>query len=285
MDVNVLLSQSLTGNQSTWYIVALSFLAGVLVSFTPCIYPMIPITAGILQSQGPRSWWYSFFSSLAYVCGIALIYATLGYVSAMTGIIFGSWFAQPWFVLLVIAFFMYLAFSMFGFYELYIPSFALIKDGGAQQRSLFNCFILGIVSGTVTSPCLTPALGLLLGIAAKQPPLIGFLMLFSFALGLGVLLLIVGTFSSSLTLLPRAGEWMDQIKKAFGFIILAMCGYFAQGMIGDVAALAIYLIVALAATAYYWTKGRVGLLAIVLGALALFAALAVASVMLQPLLR
>ena len=285
MDINSLLSQSISTQQSSWYIIVLSFLAGVLVSFTPCIYPMIPITAGILQSQGPRSWWYSFFSSLAYVCGIAMIYAALGYVSAMTGVMFGSWFAQPWFVVFVVAFFMYLAGSMFGFYELYIPNFALMKSEQAQQRSIFNCFLLGMVSGTVTSPCLTPALGLLLGIAAKQSPFMGFLMLFSFALGLGVLLLIVGTFSSSLMLLPRAGEWMDQLKKAFGFVIVAMCGYFAQSLIGQNAAWAVYLLVAFGATIYYWTKGRVGMLAIVLGALSLFAALTLAALMLQPLLR
>jgi thioredoxin:protein disulfide reductase len=285
MDINSLLSQSISTQQSAWYIIALSFLAGVLVSFTPCIYPMIPITAGILQSQGARSWWYSFFSSFAYIFGIAMVYASLGYVSAMTGVIFGSWFAQPWFVLLVVAFFLYLAGSMFGLYELYIPNFALMKSDMPQQRSIFNCFVLGMVSGTVTSPCLTPALGLLLGVAAKQSPFMGFLILLSFALGLGVLLLIVGTFSSSLMLLPRAGVWMDQVKTAFGFVIVAMCGYFAQSLIGPDAAWVVYLLVALGATIYYWTKGRAGLLAIVLGALSLFAALVIAAMMLQPLLH
>jgi thiol:disulfide interchange protein DsbD len=176
---------------------------------------------------------------------------------------------------------------MFGFYELYIPHFAQVQEGSVpSHRSLFNCFMLGMFSGTITSPCLTPALALLLGVAAKQAhPLIGFGMLLCFALGMSILLLIVGTFSSSLALLPRAGEWMDHIKRALGFVLLAMCGYFAQNLIGATTTLIVYWCVALAATVYYWTKGRTGVLAILLGAFAALCTLMVSSMLVQLLLR
>lgn len=273
-DVNQLLQQALTTNQSIGYILLLAFFAGMLVSFTPCIYPMIPITAGILGTHAGRSLLYNFLSSLMYITGIALVYASLGYLSATTSIIFGQWLANPWLIAIIIAFFLYLAFAMFGFYEFTIPQFLSLHGIEKKQGTLINSFVFGIISGTVASPCLTPALAILLGIVAKQAnPVLGFLMLFCFALGMGILLLLVGTFSATLALLPHAGEWMNQIKSMFGFLILAMCIYFAQPFIPETIILSAYALVAWVATGFYLRNIRTNKLSLVLTICALLIAL------------
>lgn len=273
-DINQLLQQALTTNQSIGYILLLAFFAGMLVSFTPCIYPMIPITVGILGAHAGRSLLYNFFSSLLYITSIALVYASLGYLSATTSIIFGQWLSSPLLIAVIIAFFIYLAFAMFGFYEFTIPQFLSERGIEKKQGTLINSFIFGIISGTIASPCLTPALAILLGIVAKQAnALLGFLMLFCFAIGMGVLLLLIGTFSATLTLLPRAGEWMNQVKSMFGFLILAMCVYFAQPFIPNAIVWIGYALVAWAATGFYVYNARTSKLALVMGIFALLVAL------------
>jgi thiol:disulfide interchange protein DsbD len=214
---------------SLWYMLFLAFLAGLMVSFTPCIYPMIPITVGILQVQSSRSLIRNFFISLSYVTGIATVYSILGYLSAYTVIIFGSWMSSPLFIILLILFFIYLAFSLFGFYEIHIPSFLIHKAQSRGYGSIRESFLLGLASGTVASPCLTPALAAILTLVAKTAnPLFGFLALLLFSLGMGAVLILVGTFSASLTLLPKTGEWMNDIKKVLGFVMLGTCVYFVQ---------------------------------------------------------
>ncbi len=255
MDLTSLLAQVAAHPTAPLYLLAVAFLAGVLVSFTPCIYPMIPITAGILQSQASKSLFYNFLSSLSYVIGIATVYALLGYLSAKTSVMFGSWLGAPWFLVIMISFFLYLAFSMFGFYELYIPRFLLRQSNASGQGSLLHMFTLGIFSGTVASPCLTPALAMLLGIVAKQgSPLVGLMTLFSFALGMGVLLIIVGTFSSTLTMLPQAGSWMEEVKKLFGFLMVSVCVYFLHTFLPSMVTFFCYALIASSAS-YVFFKG------------------------------
>jgi thiol:disulfide interchange protein DsbD len=224
-----LLTQTTTQANSAWNLLIIAFFAGILVSFTPCIYPMIPVTAGILQGQASTSLLHNALSAIAYVIGIAFVYASLGYISATTSIIFGSWFASTWFLALVIGFFIYLALAMFGFYELYIPTFLSNQTTATGRPSLLRSLMLGIVSGTVASPCLTPALAILLGLVAKEAnPMVGFTTLFSFAFGMSILLVLVGIFASSLTVLPRAGEWMNDVKHFLGFLMLGTCLYFLK---------------------------------------------------------
>lgn len=256
-DINQLLQNAANTNQAPWYILLLAFLAGILVSFTPCIYPMIPITAGILQGNTERSLARRFLSSFFYICGIATVYATLGYFSAKTSLAFGRWMGNPWFLLFMILFFLYLAFSLFGFYELRLPSFLSQPHTIGKQRGLLHNFVFGVISGSAASPCLTPALALLLGIVAKQAnPLFGFLMLFCFALGMGILLLIVGVFSNSLYVLPNAGVWMNLVKNAFGFLMLAMCIHIAQPFISPIFVTIGYLVIASEACIFYGLKIR-----------------------------
>ena len=255
---------------ATAYFLLLSFIAGILVSFTPCVYPMIPITAGILHSQESQSILRNFFSSIAYIFGIALIYASLGYISATSAIVFGKWLANPWFIGFMVAIFFYFAGSMFGWYHLYIPSFMQRSNQLNAPGSLLSSFIYGLVSGTVASPCLTPALAVLLGIVAKHcNPFVGFLALFFFSLGMGILLMLIGTFSSSFTLLPQAGEWMVYFERALGFLIVATCIYFVQPFFSDAVVFDGFGSIAGIATIYYFFHARTSWVALTFGIISL----------------
>jgi len=251
------LEVAISTEQPLLFILLLAFFAGLLVSFTPCVYPMIPITVGILQAQATKSLWRNFFLSCSYVLGIATIYALLGYVVATTSLIFGQWFASPWFISLAVFFFVYIAFAMFGFYNIYIPAFLQHRGTVDVRGSFLYSFIFGLLSGTVASPCLTPALALVLGYVSKLAnPIAGFLILFFFSLGMGVLLIFVGTFSGLLGLLPQAGSWMLEVKKFFGFLMLGVGVYLLQPLLDSWVTLALYATLMLAAAMYYLLTSR-----------------------------
>lgn len=203
------------------------FLLGILMSFTPCIYPMIPITIGILQSSAQNSVIRSILAALFYTVGIAATFAVLGLLAATGGAQFGHLLSEPLVILLLVIFLAYFGFAMLGLYELRLPSFMQRGPDGVKSNSLGSVFIFGILSGTVASPCLSPGLVLLLSIAATiGSKFIGFLYLFTFGVGLCVPLLIIGFFSNSMSLLPRAGMWMVEVKRIFGVLLIAMCFYY-----------------------------------------------------------
>jgi thiol:disulfide interchange protein DsbD len=265
IDIVGMLKKATMGT-NVFYALLLAFLAGILVSFTPCVYPMIPITVGILQAQARDSMLYNFFSALSYVFGISLVYASLGYVSATTSVIFGRWLASPWFIIMIVLFFLYLAFSLFGFYELHIPSILRRRTEISARSSLFHSFLFGALSGTVASPCLTPALAIMLGIAAKTGnPVLGFLYLLFFSFGMGTMLLLVGTFSGALHLLPQAGFWMEEVKRAFGFIMLMMCVHFLSPLLQSDVILELHSMILLGASVYYFCTARHNRIKLLLG--------------------
>lgn len=210
----------------------LVFLLGLLMSLTPCIYPMIPITAGILQAQGSKSVFKNLLLSLSYTFGIATTFAVFGLSAAFTGNLFGKILMHPVFILFIVAVLAYFAFAMLGFYELYIPNSMQTGASANVNGSLFSAFIFGAISGSVASPCLSPGLALLLSIVATLgSKFLGFMLLFTFGMGLGIPLLIIGTFSSSLNVLPRSGFWMVEIKKLFAFMLFGMCFYFLSNIL------------------------------------------------------
>lgn len=207
--------------------ILLVLLLGLLMSLTPCIYPMIPITAGILQSQASSSFVRNLLLALSYTMGIAVTFASLGLLAAYTGQICGNFFTNPYFIIAIVALLAYLAGSMLGLYEMYIPKIMQPKHQKVKQGSFISAFMFGAASGTFASPCLSPGLCLLLSIvSAMKSVFMGFVLLFSFGVGLSLPLLLIGSFSSSLALLPRAGMWMIEVKKMFGIIMLLMCLYF-----------------------------------------------------------
>lgn len=226
------LTDKITQSDSLLFRLLLVFLLGLLMSLTPCIYPMIPITAGILQSQGSKSLLTSFSLALSYTVGIATTFAILGLLAAFAGQAMGQLMSHPLFVIPLVCLLVYLALSMIGLYDMYVPRFLQPRDHNVRAGSFFSAFTFGAISGVIASPCLSPGLVCLLCLVTTlNSILLGFLLLFAFGIGLGVPLLIIGTFSSSLNVLPRAGMWMVEIKKLFGFAMLGMCLYFLKYLI------------------------------------------------------
>jgi thiol:disulfide interchange protein DsbD len=222
----------LQSTNSLWIRMLFALLLGLLLSLTPCIYPMIPITVGILQAQGAQSVLRNFLVSCSYTTGIATTFALLGLSAAFTGQLFGSLLGNPLFVVGIVLVLLYLAGSMIGLYEMYIPSFLTAGNTTYKGGSLLSTFVFGAVTGTIASPCLSPGLVLLLTLVTTiGSKLIGFLILFAFGMGLGIPLLIIGTFSGSMNVLPSAGMWMVEVKKFFGFIMIGMCFFYLNNVV------------------------------------------------------
>lgn len=217
------------------------------MSLTPCIYPMIPITLGILQATSHKTFLRNSFLALCYTIGIAMTFAIIGLLTASGTAKLGVLLGNPFFVLFLVIFLGYFALSMFGFYEIRIPKFMRASEERSVNGSFLSAFLFGAMSGTIASPCVSPGLILVLSIvAAFGSKLLGFIYLFMFGLGLGMPLFLMGTFSNSMKLLPKAGSWMVEVKKLFGFMLLAMCFY--------------YLKVILPITLVLWVAGSVSLL-------------------------
>ena len=219
--------------ESNWIRLLFAFLLGLLLSLTPCIYPMIPITIGILHSQGQKSLLHSFLGSCCYAFGMSTMFAILGLLAAFAGASFGSLLSQPIFVLLLVAFIGYMSLTMIGVIDLKIPSFLQRSTNmNSSMHPFLSAYLFGLISGSVASPCVSPGLALLLTLVATMGNIFaGFLLLFCFGIGLSTPLIIIGTFSSSMNMIPRAGQWMVEIKKALGFIMLATCLYYLNNIL------------------------------------------------------
>lgn len=201
------------------------FLGGIVVSFTPCVYPLIPISVGYIGANSSGSRLKAFVLSLVYVTGIAVTYSLLGLLASLTGSIFGIVSSHPVtyiFVGLVIIFF---GVSMLELFTIPWPS--IIKPGPAKKQSYLSAFFLGLTSGLIASPCLTPVLGAILAyLTTKNNLLYGVTLLLSFAYGMGLILILSGTFSGILTTLPRSGRWMVYIKRGGALVLIGMGVYF-----------------------------------------------------------
>jgi thiol:disulfide interchange protein DsbD len=212
----------------------LAFVTGLLLSFSPCTYPMIPITVSVFAGQ-QRSVGRGFVLSLFYVGAMAFMYGIMGLIVSLVGGVFGAWLASPPVVIGIVTVFIIFALSMFGLYELQVPMSLRNKLGARAQKGgggIVGSLILGVIAALVVSPCVGPFVaGILLYVATSGSPFLGFIVLFVFALGLGTLYVIIGTFSSAISKLPGAGEWMEQIKKFFGFVLLLMAVYFLQTLL------------------------------------------------------
>jgi thiol:disulfide interchange protein DsbD len=208
------------------------YLGGVLVSFTPCVYPVAPIIIAYIGGRGENSKVRSLLLSIIYVLGMAFTYTLLGAVSALTGKLFGQIQSSPWTYFIVANICIILGLNMLDAITINIPvpgflGGASSDAGGSGRRGVFGSFIVGATSGLIMGPCTTPVLGVLLAfVAAEQNVLYGMILLFFFSLGMGTLLIILGSFSGVLGSLPRAGAWMVYVKKAFGILMLGLGEYF-----------------------------------------------------------
>jgi cytochrome c-type biogenesis protein len=204
------------------------FAAGVLTSFTPCVYPMIPVTVTFIGGAAAGNRWRAFSLSGVYVLGLALVYSALGIAAALLGKKFGGFTHTPWVFGVVGLLFALFGVVMLGWISIPVP--ALVGQAqatGVRRGGYLGAALIGAASGFVAAPCTAPVLGtLLLYVSQTRDALWGGSLLLVFALGLGLLLMIVGVFSGLLASLPRAGAWMDRVKKVFGIGMLFVAGYF-----------------------------------------------------------
>jgi thiol:disulfide interchange protein DsbD len=220
-------------DKGSWLAFLLVFVGGVLASLTPCVYPIIPITIGYIggASQGKpmRGLWLSFVFSL----GIAVVYSSLGLISAATGSLFGSFSGSPVVTLGIALIFVFMGFSMLGAFDIAIPAALQSRlQGGGKARGFLGPLLMGMASGLVMAPCVGPVIVALLAWVAKSGNLFyGWALLFVFSMGIGLLFLFIGTFSGAIQALPRAGGWMEKVKTGFGWILLAAALYLVRLMI------------------------------------------------------
>jgi cytochrome c-type biogenesis protein len=216
--------------------VGLLFIAGVLTSLTPCIYPMIPITAAIVGGQtvgderAPRS--RTVILTLTYVAGLAIVYATLGVVAGMTGTIFGTVSTNPWLYFAMANLLVIAALAMLDVIPVRLPSGLVARASSAGTAGrLSGVLVMGAVSGLVAAPCSAPVMAAVLTwVTTTQRAGLGFIYLLSFSLGMCALLVAVGLFSGTLGRLPRAGAWMIWVKRGFALVMLGVAEYYLVTM-------------------------------------------------------
>jgi len=191
---------------------------GLLASLTPCVYPMIPITMAIIGASGGGKA-RGFALSATLVAGMAVTYTTLGVLAARAGSAFGAWAQSPWFLVPVSILFALFALSLFGGFELALPERLQQRlQGSGPRKGFAGAFAMGLVLGPISAPCVGPVIGtVLVAIAQKGQVLLGGAELFTFALGMGVLFLAVGTFAAAL---PRSGPWLVRLKQGMGLVVL-----------------------------------------------------------------
>jgi cytochrome c-type biogenesis protein len=212
--------------------VFLSFLAvylgGVLISFTPCIYPVVPITVAFIGARG-GSKGRAFFLSLIYVLGMAVTYTILGAVAALSGKLFGQIQSNPWTYFVIGNICILMGLSMFDLFALSVrtPDFITRMQSKKRMAGVAGGFLVGAASGLVMGPCTAPVLGVILSYAAtRQNVAFASGLMFVFACGMGTLLILAGTFAGLLAGIPKSGVWMVRISRLFGWILLGAGEYF-----------------------------------------------------------
>ncbi len=212
------------------------FIAGVLTSLAPCIYPMIPITAAIVggsaAGDAPRPRSRTVILTLTYVLGLALAYASVGLFAGLTGTLFGSVSTNPWLYFAMANLLVIAALAMLDVIPVRVPAWLLTRASTAGRGgSLYGVFVMGAASGLVAAPCSAPVMAAVLTwVTATKSGALGFIYLFVFSLGMCTILVVVGLFSGTLARLPRAGGWMVWIKRLFALIMLGVAEYYLVQM-------------------------------------------------------
>jgi thiol:disulfide interchange protein DsbD len=230
------------------------FIAGILLAFTPCVFPMVPILSGIIAGQGEnmtaaRAFWLS----LVYVLAMAVTYTVAGILAGLFGQNLQAWFQNPWILGVFIAVFIALALSMFGFFELQLPSSlqTRLTQASNQQKggSLTGVAVMGFLSALIVGPCVAPPLAAaLIVIGASGSAWLGGSALFALSIGMGVPLILFGV--SAGKLIPRAGPWMDSIKAVFGVALLALAIWMLERIVQGPVILLLWGVLAIASGVY-----------------------------------
>jgi cytochrome c-type biogenesis protein len=222
-DLRLLLEPRLHSFSPLAYVIV--FAAGVLTSFTPCVYPMIPVTVTYIGGAQAGSKKRAALRTLVYVLGIAIVYSSLGAFAALTKSFFGQISTNPWIYFVVGNIIILFGLSMLDAVVIPIPG--MLTRGAKGGDNYLGALVMGMASGLVAAPCTAPVLGtLLIYVGSSGSVVYGASLLFTFAFGLGFLLLILGTFAGVLTSLPKAGAWMVTVKKVFGLGMILVGEYF-----------------------------------------------------------
>ena len=245
------LARALSGGR-VWLAFLLVFVGGILTSLTPCVYPLIPITVSIFGANESAGLFKSFLLSVIYVVGIVVTYSTLGVAVASTGAVFGQIMANPWIVGFITLILVLLGLSMFGVFEIRLPYAVQNRLNTVGGAGFAGAFAMGTVGGLIAAPCTGPALAVVLTyIATTGSLLLGFWLMFTYALGMGLLFIGIGTFSGLLSALPRSsstydnvpfirifsrlfsrlpqsGVWMYVLENIFGIAIITIALYFLK---------------------------------------------------------
>lgn len=249
-------------NDNLFLTLAAFFGVGLLLAFTPCVFPMIPILSSIVAGQGVQTTTRKALSlSLAYVFAMALTYTIAGVIAGLTGANLQAAFQDPWIVGAFSLVFVALALSMFGFYELQVPSVLQSKlttlSNQQQGGTLAGAAIMGFLSALIVGPCVAaPLAGALIYISQSGDAVIGGLALFSLSMGMGTPLLLIGT--SAGKLLPRVGNWMNTVKATFGVMLLALAVWMLGRVIPAQVSMLLWAVLAIVVAVYLGALRRVG---------------------------
>jgi thiol:disulfide interchange protein DsbD len=236
------------------------FVGGLLLSFTPCVFPMYPILTGIIVGQGKTLTTKKAFTlSFIYVQGMAITYTLLGIVVALAGAKFQALFQHPIVLISLSILFIFLALSMFGVFNLALPASWQNKlnniSNNQKGGSITGVLMMGVISGLVASPCTTaPLTGALLYISQTGDIVLGASALYALSLGMGLPLLVLG--SSGGKLLPKAGAWMNIIKNIFGLLLLAVPIFLLERFIPEVASQVLWSLLILASASYFYVANQ-----------------------------
>lgn len=221
-------ASSLLGSGQLFFAAGVIFLGGLLTSLTPCVYPLIPITVGVFGARQADSRGRALLLTSAYVFGMGAVFSALGVFAALSGRAFGSVLGNTWVIVGLAVFMVVLATSMFGAFELALPSGLAMKLNGVGGGGLVGALLMGSVAGFLAAPCTGPVLtGVLTWVSQTRDPVLGALLLFVYALGIGVPFFLIGVFTVRL---PKSGVWMEWVKSVFGIALLALAvGYLRDG--------------------------------------------------------
>lgn len=224
-DLQSLFQKSLS--DSLFMALLFAFIAGFLTSLSPCVYPMIPITLAVLsRGAESRGRFSQLRFSLVYVFGIATTFSILGLAAAQFGFLFGSLLNEIWILVIISAVLFIMGISLLGVFDIQPPALLMKVANSKTAGGLQGAFISGLFFGIVASPCVGPILvAILAWVSSTKNPGLGFILLFVYALGLGVLFIFLGLFSKSL---PKSGRWMNHVKKAMGVLVIAVSFYYSH---------------------------------------------------------
>ncbi|MEA3455975.1 MAG: protein-disulfide reductase DsbD [Campylobacterota bacterium] len=242
--------------ESSFFVIFLFFIFGLLLSLTPCIFPMIPILSSIIVSQssdGKSSTGQAFFTSLVYVLSMAVTYTIVGLIAGLLGADIQTAMQNPWVLTVFAAMFVALAFSLFGYYEIGLPQSIQGKltrvSDNAQSKGILGTAIMGLLSALIVGPCVAPPLGgAILFISHTGDALLGGMALFVMSMGMGMPLLLVGVGAGKF--MPKPGGWMSKISQVFGITMLGLAIFMLARILPDAITIILWAMLAIGTALY-----------------------------------